>query len=85
MADDEDFSQAPVSLTEHRAKREERAKLWTPRDALINTLRRIDAGELKPQSLVMIVETDSHYESVIATPDMDKTIALLWRGLKDEG
>lgn len=85
MADDDNYANAPVSITEHRARKEEKAKLWTPRDALINTLRRIDAGDLEPVNLVMIVETDSHYESVIATPDMDKTIALLWRGLKDEG
>ncbi len=80
---DDDFSTAPVSLGEYRARKEDRAKLWTPREALINTLRRIDAGELNAINLVMVIETDTEYHSVVSTPDMDKTIALFARGMRE--
>lgn len=78
-----DYTQEPMTLTEFRARKEERAGIWTVRDSLINTLRRIDAGEFVPQHMVMVIETDQEYLSVTATPDQDKTIALLWRGLRE--
>jgi len=80
MADD-DYTKEPVSLTEHRARKEEKASIWSVRDALINTLRRIDAGELAPIHMVMVIETNEYYLDVIATPDEDKTIALFQRGV----
>ena len=42
----EDFSSAPKSLTEARAQKNQRARDWEPRDALIACLRAIDSGEL---------------------------------------
>jgi hypothetical protein len=83
MSDDTDYSRIPQSISELRAKRQDKAKLWTPRDALVNTLRRIDSGEIDPVSLALILETETEYHSVIATPDKDKTIALFYRGLED--
>lgn len=77
---DDDYSNMPVSLGEHRAHKEHRAELWTPRDALVNTLRRIDLGEIKPINLVIMLETDTDYHDVVATVDEDKTIALFARG-----
>ena len=41
----DDFSNHPPSITEVRAERNEDGTLWTPRDVLIATLRRIDNGE----------------------------------------
>lgn len=78
---DDDYSKAPVSLAEHRALKEDKAQLWTPREALVHTLRRIDLGEIKPVSLIMIMETETDYFDVVATPDEDKSIALLTRGI----
>ena len=79
-----DYNQAPVSIAEHLARKEGKAKLWTPRDALINTLRRIDAGEFNAVNLVMVIETDTEYLSVLATPTTDQSIALFYRGLHGE-
>lgn len=79
----DDYTQEPVTLTEFRARRDDRAGLWTVRDALVNTLRRIDAGEFTAMHMTMVIETEDGYISVTATPDQDKTIALLWRGLRE--
>ena len=79
-----DYTKAPVSIAEHQARKHEKAKLWTPRDALINTLRRIDAGEFNAVSMVMVIETDSEYLSVLATPTTDQSIALFYHGLHGE-
>jgi hypothetical protein len=42
---DEDFSKYPQSIKEVRANKSEDAADWSPRDAIIVMLRRIDAGE----------------------------------------
>jgi len=79
----DDYTQEPVTLTEFRARKEGLATIWTVRDALVNTLRRIDAGEFVPENMVMVIETEENYISVTATCDQDKTIALLYRGLRE--
>jgi hypothetical protein len=78
---DEDFSNAPVSIAELRALKGDKAKDWSPRDALVRTLRQIDSGEINPINLVMIFETEDEYREVISTEDIDKTLALYARGL----
>lgn len=47
------FANAPVSLAETRAMREDNARLWTPRDALVSLLRDIDAGKVDPYAIVI--------------------------------
>ena len=47
----ENFAQHPVSLTEAKAGKSGDAALWTPRDALISALRRLDSGEINPSSI----------------------------------
>jgi hypothetical protein len=47
MADD------PISLAAERAYRQGNASLWTPRDVLADTLRRLDAGEIAPDVLLI--------------------------------
>ena len=42
----ESFADAPISLGERRAERNNDAELISPRETLIKVLRRIDAGEL---------------------------------------
>lgn len=49
----DDFSQHPPSITEIRANRSQSCAEWTPRDALIDLLRRIDAGETDVDALVI--------------------------------
>lgn len=48
------FADEPVTITALRAAKSENAKLWTPRDALIDVLRRIDKGEIKPNALTVV-------------------------------
>ena len=59
MEDDRKFYNAPESLNEIRAHKEQDGRKWQPRDALIQLLREIDAGELDPDLLVMIWRTTS--------------------------
>lgn len=49
----ESFADHPVSIAEARADRASDGSLWTPRDALISTLRDIDEGRLAPSDLVI--------------------------------
>lgn len=51
----DDFSNAPQSIAELRASRSESAKDWTPRDALIATLRDIDNGKIDDMDGLVIV------------------------------
>jgi hypothetical protein len=48
-----DFAKAPKSLGEARADKSHRASDWTPRDALVDLLRQIDAGELDVDTVVI--------------------------------
>lgn len=55
----ENFSDAPKSLNEARADKEENAALWKPRDALIAMLREIDSGN-KNVDKIVICYTELH-------------------------
>lgn len=50
----DDFSKAPLTITELRAKRSGNAEDWTPRDALVHVLRQIDSGELVADDVIVI-------------------------------
>jgi hypothetical protein len=50
----DEFKDAPVSITEFRAEKEDRASAWTPRDALIQMLREIDSGKCHPLENLVI-------------------------------
>lgn len=47
------FADEPMSLTERRAQQENNAALQTPRDAIIDMLRRIDREELELKVVVI--------------------------------
>lgn len=82
-----DFSQHPPSINEIRAGRSRSAADWTARDALVSLLRGIDAGEIKPNALVVLVRSqDPKDESkvlltwAVSSPDLYTTIGLIERG-----
>jgi hypothetical protein len=64
----EDFSKAPPTISEARAKRSGNAEDWTPRDVLVHVLRQIDSGELVLDDVIVI--------SVRAYPDGDDQIVI---------
>lgn len=77
-----DFTKAPVSIAELRVKRSRNGRDWTPRDALIDTLRRIDSGEIAPSFAVVVLggepkpgDTECMY--VQATPNLFVALGLL--------
>ena len=78
---DEDFSHHPPTVGELRVEKTERAKDWAPRDVLVQLLRDIDSGKIEVQSLVIVGETPDTYFDKLAVPDVDKAIALMYRGL----
>lgn len=49
-----DFSDHPRSIAELRSDKENNAALWTPRDCLIDCLRKIDSGEIDPTAMVIV-------------------------------
>lgn len=51
----DDFSKHPMSITEARASKAGKASIWTPRDALIQTLREIDSGEISPDCCIIVM------------------------------
>lgn len=77
------YSEHPQSLTERRAKRDEDASKWTPRDALIHVLRKIDSKEIDPDAVVVMMretqgDTFLHSYS-IAAPNTGVTVGLIAR------
>jgi hypothetical protein len=52
----ENFSNAPISLTEVKAHKERSSEPWTARDALVSLLRDIDAGKVKPSSIIIVYD-----------------------------
>lgn len=76
----ESFADFPVSTTEKRGKND--ARHWTPRDALISMLRRIDSGEIPNVDALMIVlraKEDDAYRTYFsqATPDFHTSLGML--------
>lgn len=57
----EDFSNAPLTIGELRGEKTGEAKDWAPRDILISYLRAIDAGEIKPDSLLIVWAGDDRH------------------------
>jgi len=61
---DKDFTKEPVSLGEIRAGKSNNSEDISPREMLINILRMIDNGELKPDKMIAVMSlkdsTDTH-------------------------
>jgi hypothetical protein len=76
------FKDHPESVTEVRAKRSNNAAHATPRDALICVLRDLDAGEIKPEALVVawrgpVVDGKTETGWDCASPDVITSLGLL--------
>jgi len=88
MDHDHSFADEPVSITEIKAaKPEATAATWTPRDALIDVLRRWDRGEIKNCDAMVIAYRAGdnpktpgvHY--AISVPDAHVALGLLSRAV----
>lgn len=78
------YADAPTTIGELRAKREHSAAQWDPRDALVNLLREIDAGETKVSALVVTFAVEHEDGSLghgfrNACPDNFTALGLLAR------
>lgn len=71
-----DFKDYPKSITEAKATSIDE---WTPRDALINTLRDIDEDKIAPDTVVIAYCSDHDFGYRIAGNDVRIGIALLQR------
>jgi hypothetical protein len=72
---DESFADHPRSLTELKAARAWDGRLWTPRDALIDLLRDIDAGKIEISDLIIAYrQTDGTHRFSGAGPGGQLTI-----------
>jgi hypothetical protein len=79
---DGDFSDAPPTITELRSDRSQLPGDWTPRDALVAMLRRIDRGEEEPTNLIVI--TSEHWEGDDGQPRIDQSYSLAGSGSLNE-
>lgn len=82
MIDDTDYSDHPESITETKANKARSSKEWTPRDALIHTLRMLDSGKIKPENMAILwtqfnAEGDRLYGRTICSPDTAVTIGMI--------
>lgn len=82
MSEEKSYANEPVSFLEARSNKLGDAGVWTPRDALISVLRRLDAGEMAPKELIVIWSEQHEGEtfnvnSVIACPTTLISVGLL--------
>lgn len=83
-----DFSTHPKSITEHKADKTENSATWTPRDAVIAFLRRMDAGEFPNMKTVVIMGTwhpkdtrnTTHTYYSVASPTLQDTLGCIELG-----
>jgi len=77
----ESFTNYPQSLNEMRIRRSGSAADWSPRDALIQMLRDIDSGVIRPDALIVSfrekVEQGFRTSYSAACPDSGVMLALL--------
>lgn len=81
-----DFSEHPISLPEARARRSGQASDWTPRDALIDTLRRLDSGELNIDAAIVVYrevgpDDTSAVAATIAVGDRHTALGIMLEGI----
>ena len=48
------YKDYPRSITELKGEKDHDSRTWTPRDALINTLRDLDSGELEADHIMIL-------------------------------
>lgn len=78
MAENQNFADYPLSITEARAKS---CRDITPRDALIGILRQIDAGELDIRRLVAVyIDTDEALSYSVSAEGTFQAVGLLAAG-----
>jgi hypothetical protein len=78
----ESFADHPESIQELRSDRTQNAADWSPRDALIAMLRKIDRGEIDSDALVVVWrqrkgEGVAESGFAVASPDVHVTLGLL--------
>lgn len=82
------FADAPTTIGELSANRSKQAKDWMPRDVLINVLRRVDRGEIKPDNLMVVWDDANHTSYTQSTENKYRSNWLLDRAkrmiMKDE-
>lgn len=88
MSEERSYANEPVSFLEARSEKLSDSSIWTPRDALISVLRRLDAGEMVPRDLI-VIWTEEHegktfnVNSVIACPTTLISVGLLTVAVHD--
>jgi hypothetical protein len=74
----EDYSNYPKSITELKSDKTQQANDWTPRDVLIDMLRKIDNGEVKPNILAICFREDADTPRIsLSSPDPLITTGML--------
>ena len=64
MPPEDDHTNQPVSLNEVKAHKANNPGLWQPREMLLSILRRLDAGEIAPDHVMVLFAHDTENGNV---------------------
>lgn len=70
------YANEPKTVTTLRAEKESDASKWTPRDALIDALRRLDSGLIAPTSLIVMFDDSVNKQIGWSVSAQDKFLTL---------
>lgn len=73
----DDFSKVPRTLGEARSEKTQDGADWSPRDALIHLLRKIDSGEVQVKELVISYRGEEDGHVLNASADIWSALGLL--------
>jgi len=80
---DKSFAGHPKSIAEVRAAQAGDGSIWTPRDALINTLRDLDEGKIEPTDLLILFNNkEGALHHIAATRDPTTALGLCARMIR---
>lgn len=80
----DNFKDAPQSISELRADKNQSAAAWTARDVLISLLRRVDSGEMELGALIVCFQRQqpdgpASTMYTASSPDLVTSLGLLSR------
>lgn len=79
----DNFADHPLSIGDIRSEKTQSAADWSPRDALIDCLREIDAGRMKPDALIICYRGDDadgpYFGKRVACKDLGIALGLATR------
>ena len=74
--EEENFKNYPKALSEKIAEKSNDASKWSPREALISVLRRIDSGTLDIDNIIILYEEGEKFEYTNSVKNLNDAISM---------